>query len=161
MIQSLIKSSLIFLFLAALQLTLIPFISIKSIIPDLVVIYVVMFALRYGQLKGTFFGFIVGFVFDLISGGLIGSAMFAKTLAGFVAGYFYKEEYEEVFSNKLLFISIIFVSASIDSFFYAVLGSTEVKLNIFSLIFSNAIFPAAYTALIGFAYSLLVRRSNG
>lgn len=161
MIQSLIKSSLIFLFLAALQLTLIPFISIKSIIPDLVVIYVVMFALRYGQLKGTFFGFIVGFVFDLISGGLIGSAMFAKTLAGFVAGYFYKEEYEEVFSNKLLFISIIFVSASIDSFFYAVLGSTEVKLNIFSLIFSNAIFPAAYTALIGLAYSLLVRRSNG
>jgi len=120
-----------------------------------------MFALRNGQLKGTFFGFIVGFVFDLVSGGLIGSAMFAKTLAGFVAGYFYKEDYEEVFSNRFLFISIIFISAAIDSFFYAVLGSAEVKLNILSLIFSNAIFPAAYTSLIGLAYSLLVRRKNG
>ncbi len=161
MILSIIKSSFIFLFLAALQLTLIPFISIKGIVPDLIVIYVVMFALRYGQLKGTFFGFVVGFIFDLISGGLVGSAMFAKTLAGFVAGYFYKEEYEDVFSHKLLFFSIIFISALIDSFFYAVLGSADVKLNIISLIFSNAIFPAAYTALIGLAYSLLVRRNNG
>jgi len=161
MIQNILKSSIIFLFLAALQLSFIPFISIQGIIPDLIVIYVVMFALRNGQLKGTFFGFIVGFVFDLVSGGLIGSAMFAKTLAGFVAGYFYKEDYEEVFSNRFLFISIIFISAAIDSFFYAVLGSAEVKLNILSLIFSNAIFPAAYTSLIGLAYSLLVRRKNG
>ena len=161
MFQIIIKSSIIILILAALQLALIPFISIEGIIPDLIVIYIVIFALRYGQLKGTLFSFIVGLFFDLISGGLIGSAMFAKTLAGFIAGYFHKDEYEEVFSNQLLFTSIIFISASIDSFFYAILGSAEVKLNILSLIFSNAIFPAAYTSLIGLAYSLLVRRNNG
>jgi len=158
MMQVLIKSSLIFLILAVLQLTLVPLISVNTIIPDLVLIYVVIFALKHGQLKGTFFGFIIGFFFDIFSGGLLGSAMFAKTLAGFIAGYFYKDEFSEIFSNSILFTSIIFVSALVDSLFYSVLGSREIELNILSLLFINGIFPAVYTALIGFAYSLLLRK---
>ncbi len=159
MIGQFIKSSLIVAVLIAVQLTLIPLVSIKGIIPDLVVIYVIIFSLRNGQLKGTFFGFLVGLFFDLFSGGLLGSAMFAKTLAGFVAGYFYKEDDEEdIFSNSILFTSIIFIAALIDSFFYAFLGAGEVELNIISLIFTNGIFPATYTALIGLAYSLLMRK---
>jgi len=159
MIQQLIKSSIIVVVLIAIQLTLIPLVSIKGIIPDLIVIYVVIFSLRNGQLKGPFFGFLVGLFFDLFSGGLLGSAMFAKTLAGFIAGYFYKEDDEEdIFSNSVLFTSIIFTSALIDSFFYAFLGSAEVELNLLGLIFTNGIFPAIYTAMIGLAYSLLVRK---
>ena len=158
MLQHIIKSGIIVLILIALQLTLIPLVSINGIIPDLVVIYVVIYAMRNGQLKGTFFGFIVGLFFDLFSGGLLGSAMFAKTLAGFVAGYFHKDDEEDIFSNTILFTSIIFISSLIDSFFYAFLGSAEVEINVLSLIFTNGIFPAVYTSLIGLAYSLLVRK---
>ena len=158
MIQHFIKSSIIFLILTALQLTLVPLISVGGVVPDLLIIYIVIYALRLGQLKGTFFGFVAGLFFDLISGGLVGSAMFSKTLAGFIAGYFYKDEFEELFSNTVLFTSIIFISAFVDSLFYAVLGSSDIELNLSSLIFINGLFPALYTSLIAFAYSLLVRK---
>ena len=158
MILQIVKYSIIFSILVVLQLTLVPFVSVSGIIPDLILIYIVIFSLRFGQIKGTFFGFAAGFFFDLFSGGLLGSAMFAYTLAGFIAGYFYKDEFDEVFSNSFLFSSILFVAALINSFFYAVLGSVDVKLNLLSLIFTNAIFPAVYTSLIGLAYSLLARK---
>ncbi|MEN8191656.1 MAG: rod shape-determining protein MreD [Bacteroidota bacterium] len=158
MIQHFIKTVIIFLFLTLFQLTVIPLISIYNVVPDLLLILVVIYSLKYGQLKGTVFGFLVGLFFDLFSGGLLGSAMFSKTLAGFVAGYFHKEEFEEIFSNLILFISILFISALIDSLFYAILGSAEVELNFILLIFTNGVFPAVYTALFGLAYSLFVRK---
>ena len=157
MIQYYLKSSIIVLILIALQLTIIPMASINGITPDIVVIYVIIFALRYGQIKGTFLGFTVGLFYDLFSGGLLGSAMFSKTLAGFVAGYFHKDDDEDIYSNTFLFAVIIFISSFIDSLFYAILGSAEVELNLFSLLFTNGIFPAVYTSLVGIAYSLFAR----
>ena len=156
MILEIIRQLLILIVLLTLQFTFVPFISINGIIPDIVLIYVVIFTLKFGQLKGTVFGFIVGFFFDVFSGGLIGSAMFSKTLAAFIAGYFYKEEHEEVCSNVRIFVSIIFLCALINSIFYAVLGSVEIELNILSLLFNNGIFPALYTSIIAFAFTLLI-----
>ncbi len=156
MIAEITKSILILIVLITLQFTFVPFISINGIIPDLVLIYVVIFTMKFGQSKGSIFGFVVGFFFDVFSGGLIGSAMFSKTLAAFIAGYFYKEEYEEIFSNLRIFVSIVFLCAFINSFFYAVLGSAEIELNILSLLFINGIFPALYTSLVAIAFTLLV-----
>lgn len=157
MAQHFLKITIIFLIAVLLQLAVIPLISVYNITPDLLLLLVVVYTLKYGQIKGTIFGFIVGFFFDLFSGGLLGSAMFSKTLAGFVAGYFYKEDFDEIFSNLVLFISILFISAFVDSLFYAILGSVEVELNFISLIFTNGIYPAIYTSFFGLGYSLFMR----
>ena len=78
----------IFIPVVLIQLTIIPFISIQEIIPDLLLIAVVYFSILYGQIFGTITGASYGLMYDLISGNLVGSNMLSKTVAGFIAGYF-------------------------------------------------------------------------
>ncbi|KAB2837759.1 MAG: rod shape-determining protein MreD, partial [Melioribacteraceae bacterium] len=59
---------LIFIPLAALQLTVVPLISVDFVVPDLIVILIVFFTLRNGQIYGSLLGFILGLLFDLASG---------------------------------------------------------------------------------------------
>ena len=138
---------LIFIPIAALQLTVIPLISVDFIVPDLIVILVVFFTLKNGQIYGSLLGFVLGFLFDLVSGGLIGASMFSKTLAGFTAGYFYNEKRVESNLDSTMFITIIFMCSFVDSLFYSLLASTESGITIFNLLFEHGILPAFYTAL--------------
>ncbi|MDH3269667.1 MAG: rod shape-determining protein MreD, partial [Ignavibacteria bacterium] len=77
---------LIFFPVVLIQLTVIPFISIQGVVPDLLLIAVVYFSISYGQIFGTISGASYGLLYDLISGNLVGSTMLSKTVAGFVAG---------------------------------------------------------------------------
>lgn len=110
-------------------------------------ILVVFVALRYGQLYGTIFGSVAGLFFDLISGGIIGSAMFAKTISGFVAGYFYSENKIEYNTSTMFMLLVVFISSSINSFFYLLISSSEIKLTASHLILEQGILPGFYTAL--------------
>lgn len=139
---------MLFVPLLILQLTLIPLFAIESVVPDLTIILIVFLAIRRGQIQGTIYGFLFGLLFDIFTGGLIGSAMFSKTLAGFIAGYFYSESPKESSGLNFKFISIVFLCASIDSFFYSLLGTTELSSGIQYFIFDYSIFPGLYTAII-------------
>jgi len=141
---------LIFIPFAVIQLTIIPFVSIGHISPDLIVIIVVYFTLLYGQIYGTLLGFTLGFLFDLLSGGLIGSAMFAKTLAGFSAGYFYNENKIDQNTKSITFVVIIFVCAVIDSLAYSVLAYSGTGMDVLYLMFELSILPGVYTTLVVF-----------
>ena len=139
---------LFFIPLLLLQLTLMPIFEIEGIVPDLIIILVVFVALRRGQVQGTIYGFLFGLLLDIFTGGLIGSAMFSKTLAGFTAGYFYSENPEKSADPNFKFVSIVFLCASIDSFFYSILGTTELSSGIQYYIFDYSLFPGLYTAII-------------
>lgn len=139
--------SLLLLLFGIIQLVIIPLISIGSVIPDLMIILVVFVALRHGQLYGTIFGAIAGLFFDLISGGIIGSAMFAKTLSGFVAGYFFSDNKIEYNTSTMFMLLVVFISSSINSFFYLLIASSEIKLTASHLILEQGILPGFYTAL--------------
>jgi len=117
-------------------------------VPDLTIVLLVYVALRRGQLQGTIYGFLFGLLLDIFTGGLIGSAMFSKTLAGFIAGYFYSELTEESAGLDFKFVGIVFLCASIDSFFYSILGTTELSSGIQYYIFDFSLFPALYTAIV-------------
>jgi rod shape-determining protein MreD len=79
--------------LILLHTSVIKFLSIGGIVPDILVLWVVYLALREGQIAGTVAGFCLGIVIDLVSGpdGMLGLSSLSKTLAGFTAGYFYNE----------------------------------------------------------------------
>ena len=139
---------LLFVPLLILQLTLVPLFAIESVVPDLTIILLVYLALRRGQLQATVYGFLFGLLLDIFTGGLIGSAMFSKTLAGFIAGYFYSELTEESSGLDFRFVSIVFLCASIDSFFYSILGTTELSSGFQYYIFDYSLFPGMYTAII-------------
>ena len=52
-----------------IQLTIVPFISIEEVVPDLLLIALVYFSIAQGQLFGTSLGACYGLVFDYRPGG--------------------------------------------------------------------------------------------
>jgi rod shape-determining protein MreD len=142
------KAIILFIPLAVLQLTIIPFLSYHQISPDLILILLVYFTLMMGQLNGTILGFIFGFLFDIFSGGIIGSAMFSKTLSGFIAGYFYNENKMEVNLKSYMLLFIIFITGTIDTIVYTFFSTADIQINLLIIFFEQGILPGLYSALI-------------
>lgn len=133
-------------------------ISIGTIIPNLIVILLVNFSLYFGQFYGTIFGAICGLVFDLISGGALGTSMFSLTLSGFMAGYFYNDNKTDFNLSSMFFVLIVFICAAINSFFYMILTSSEIKFTASHLILEQVILPGVYTAL--FALFIIIYKQR-
>jgi rod shape-determining protein MreD len=76
-----------------LQTTVVRFLAIQGIVPDIVLLWVITIAVRRGQIPATIAGFLLGLALDLISGpdGVLGLTALTKTVGGFLAGYFYNE----------------------------------------------------------------------
>jgi rod shape-determining protein MreD len=143
-----IISILLFFPLLLIQTTIIPFLSIGTVIPDLILILLVYYSITQGQIYGSILGFIYGFLFDIITGSLLGSAMIAKTLAGFTAGYFSSENKQEQYLISYNFALIVMLSSLIDSTISAFFSSINFTSNIFMLFFQFALLPTIYTATI-------------
>lgn len=149
---------LLFIPIAVIQFTVIPFFSFDYIVPDLVLILVVYFALQNGQIYGSVFGFVIGLLMDLVSGGIIGSWMFSKTLAGFLAGYFYNENKVSYNTGSFLFVFIVFICGTIDSILHAFFASTESNSSLIFLIFEQGLLPGIYTGILSI---VLIFKSSG
>ncbi len=79
--------------LVVLQTTLVRYLAIETIVPDLLLIWIVAIALVEGQAAAITAGFILGLGIDLLSGhdGMLGLAALSKTVAGFIAGFFHDD----------------------------------------------------------------------
>ena len=141
-----IISFILFFPLLFLQTTIIPFIAIDTVIPDLILILLVYYSITQGQIYGSVLGFVYGFLIDIITGTTLGSAMIAKTLAGFTAGYFSSENKKDQYLISYNFALIVLVSSLIDSTINAFFSSVNFTANIFMLFFQYALLPAIYTA---------------
>lgn len=161
MIRALYIFAIILFFpLLLLQSTLVPLISIVSVIPDLILILLVYFTLRMGQIHGTVLGFIYGFLLDMITGNILGSAMIAKTLSGFVTGYFYNENKLDIYFKSVVFSLIVLLSATIDSFIFSFFSSVELEKSILLRFFEQGMFPGIYTAVISLILVMFHPRRN-
>ncbi len=143
-----IISILLFFPLLLVQTTIVPFLVIDTVIPDLILILLVYYAITQGQIYGSILGFIYGFLFDIITGSLIGSTMIAKTMAGFTAGYFSSENKQDQYLISYNFALIVMLSSLIDSTINAFFSSLNFTSNIFMLFFQYALLPTIYTATI-------------
>ena len=123
-------------------------IAIDSIVPDLLMIVLVYYTVLNGQFYGTILGAIFGLLFDIVSGGILGGAMFSKTIGGFVAGYFYSENKIEFNTATLFFVVIVFIATEVNSFFYLLLTSSEIKMTAAHLVLGQGILHGIYTAAI-------------
>ncbi len=139
---------LIFIPLAIIQLTVLPFIRFNQVVPDLILILLVYYSIRMGQIHGTILGALFGLLFDIISGGIIGSMMFSKALSGFFAGYFSNENKMDQYLSSYMFLLIVFLIGTIDSIVYSFFTTSELNTNLFSLVFNQGIIPGFYTAIL-------------
>jgi len=79
------------------QTTLVPHLAIGTIIPDLLLIWIVYLGISRGHVPAMTAGFFLGLLMDTLAGddGMLGLSSLTKTVAGFLAGYTFNE-------NKIL-----------------------------------------------------------
>lgn len=92
------------LLICAAQNSIAFFMSITSIKPDFVLIFVVLMGLVYGQKVGLAVGFFAGLIIDLSGTGIFGFYTFSFVIIGTFAGSFQKSVFEDNFLLPLMFV---------------------------------------------------------
>ncbi len=138
----------VFIPVALIQLTVIPFIAIQEVVPNLILIAVVYFSISNGQIFGTITGASYGLLFDLISGNLVGSHMLSKTVAGFVAGYFSGETRREKYLYTYSFTLVVLLSALADAMIFSFFSVIDFNTNFILALFNHALLPSIYTSIV-------------
>lgn len=109
--------SLLFLLL---QTTLIKYLAITTIVPDILLIWIAYVAIRRGQIASTTTGFCLGLAMDLLSSGdgMLGLSALSKTVAGFVGGYFFNENKTVQTLQGFRFITVVLVISLVHNLIY-------------------------------------------
>lgn len=84
--RSFLNNFLLLLAAVLLQTTVAPFMAIKKIEPDIILMVVVAYAFLDGSAQGSLVGFAGGLLQDLAVGPVLGLNALAKTVVGYVAG---------------------------------------------------------------------------
>jgi len=137
-----------FAVLLIIQTTVLNFISINGIVPDLILILLVFYSIKNNQIYGMVLGFVFGFLFDLITGSLLGSSVISKTITGFTAGYFSNENKREFYLSSYAFPLIVLLCGIIDSFVFSFFSSSDLRTSFVFLMLQQGIYPGLYTASI-------------
>ncbi len=139
---------LISVILVLLQTTIIRFLSIGGITPDLLVIWIAYVALKHGQIPGTVAGFGIGLVIDLISGDFLGLSAVSKTLSGFIAGYFYNENKTEQTLRSYRLVIIVLVISLIHNIIYFMIFLQGAEIGFWPNVLKFGLTTSLYTAVI-------------
>jgi rod shape-determining protein MreD len=131
-----------------LQTSIMKFLAIGTLVPDVVLLWIVYMAVREGQLSATVAGFLLGLALDLLagSGSMLGLTALSKTVAGFLAGYFYNE-------NKILhtlgsyqYILIVTVTSLVHNLIYFIIFLQGSDTGIVQTVVQFGLPATAYTA---------------
>ena len=138
----------VFIPVVLIQLTVIPFVSIQGVVPNLLLIAVVYFSISNGQIFGIVTGASYGLLFDLISGNLVGSNMLSLTVAGFAAGYFSGETRLEKYLYSYSFTLVVLISALINAMIFSFFSVMDFNTNFLQALFNHALLPSIYTSIV-------------
>lgn len=139
---------LVFIPVVLVQLTVIPFVSIQGVVPNLLLIAVVYFSILYGQTFGTVTGAAYGLLFDLISGNLVGSNMLSLTVAGFIAGYFSGETRRDKYLYTYSFTFVVLMGALVNAMIFSFFTVMDFNTNFLQALFNHALLPSIYTSIV-------------
>lgn len=110
--------ALIAIVLSLIQFSLLNFIEVQGITPDLLLVLCVWISIREGRFAGIIAGFLIGLTLDIVSFDLVGINAFTKTIAGFISGSFYQEGKEQLILHGLKFLLIVFISSFVHNLIY-------------------------------------------
>jgi rod shape-determining protein MreD len=142
------RYALIALLLLVAQASLIQFIAIAGVTPDIVLIYVIVVALREGQVRGTVWGFAIGLAGDVLTGSFLGLGALTKTAAGFVAGYFYNEASPEQPLATYTFLIVVATAGLMHNLLYYLFALQGLSVPLSTIIFKYVAGSTVYTLLV-------------
>ena len=132
-----------------IQLTILDFISIFDVTPDLLIILCVWISINEGQFIGTFTGFGIGIFYDLVSFDVIGTNALVKTVIGFISGYFYKVEINKRPTGNYKFLLILLIMSFTHNFIYYFFYLKISEASFFLFFFKYGILSSIYTTVFG------------
>ena len=142
------KYSFISYVLILVQSSVMHWVSLEGITPDLLTVWIAYIALRQGQLRATVWGFSIGLAFDLVTGNFFGLSALVKTLCGFVAGYFYNETKTALTLGSYRFLVVILVASAIQNTVYFIIFTRGSEINLLSAIFQYGLATTFYTTIV-------------
>ncbi len=136
--------------LVLLQTTLVRYLAIETVGPDIVLIWIVYLALREGQATATTAGFFLGLGVDLLSGSesMLGLAALSKTMAGFAAGFFHNENKVQQMLAGYQFPLITAVAALVHNILYFIVFLQGTDVGWLGAVTMYGLPSAAYTAAL-------------
>ncbi|OPY55931.1 MAG: rod shape-determining protein MreD [Pelotomaculum sp. PtaU1.Bin035] len=141
-------SALLFLLGAVLilQTTILEYIALYGVKPDLVMLLVIFNGFLLGPREGAFLGFAGGMLEDLFSGSYIGLNALSNMVAGYFAGACGERFYKE---NTLVVSGVAFVSTAVGlSVNYLLLLYLNIHVPLFHALLRVVVPTALYTALL-------------
>jgi rod shape-determining protein MreD len=150
------------LLLVLLSTTLLRFLTIGDIAPDILLVWVVYIAIREGQMAGTVAGFLIGLAVDLLSGtdGMIGLAALSKTVGGFLAGYFYNENKTLQTLGGYQFLIAVGVVSLVHNVIYFLIFLQGTELSWWRIIVSHGVPGMVYTVAAGLLPMFVIARRH-
>ena len=138
------------LVLVVIDSTLIRFLALANIVPDILLIWISYIAIREGQVSSMTAGFFLGLVtaFSGSSEGMVGLAALTKTLTGFLAGYFYNENKTFNTLGGYQFIVIVAVCSFVHNVLYFIIFLEGSGLSWMQSVLLYGIPTTAYTTMI-------------
>jgi len=141
-----------------LQTTLVRFLAVGGLEPDIVLVWIVFYALRRGQISGTIAGFASGLLLDLLSvqTACSGSPP-VKDRCGFLTGYYFNENKTLQTLGSYRSVLILAGMAFVHNLIYFTIFLQGTDVGVWGTLALYGIPSAAYTAAIGllpmFAYA--------
>jgi len=130
-----------------LQTTVIPFLRVGGIMPDLLLILTIFTALFYGSQGGGAVGFTVGLAQDLLVGRHLGIQALSGLLTGYTVGYLEGKVYKK---NPLVPLFLVFLGSLFSGAVF-LLGRSIIGIFSFTipLLWYDIIMGALYNTLLG------------
>lgn len=154
--------ALISLAVLLLQTILIPFVAVGTIVPDLILIWVVVLGIARGQITASTAGFFLGLGLDLLAGddGMLGLSSLTKAVAGFLAGYTFNENKTmQNLSSAQFPLTVAIVSLVHNLLYFLIfLQGTDISWN--DAILRHGIPATAYTVLVSLIPMFIMARRN-
>lgn len=128
------------------QTTVMDYLTVYGIKPDLVMLFVVFNGFLLGPKEGAFLGFAGGIIEDLFFGSYIGMNALAKMVTGYLAGICGNRLYKE---NSLVVAGVTFFSVTAGALVnYFLLLYLSISMPFFHSLFKVIIPTALYTAVL-------------
>ena len=154
--------TLVSLLLVLLSTTLLRFLTIRDLAPDILLVWIVYIAIREGQIAGTSAGFLIGLAVDLLSGGdgMVGLSALSKTVGGFLAGYFYNENKTMQTLGGYQFLIAVGVVSLVHNVIYFLIFLQGTESSPWRIILSYGMLGALYNIATGLLPMFVIARKH-
>ena len=141
-----------------LQTTTLQSISIRGIVPNLMIVATVSFALLRGRIDGAIVGAVLGLLQDIFYGGVVGFYGAIFMYIGFFTGFLYMNFYKDSILIPIGVIAAADVLVNLITYFFTFLFRGQLR---FHLYLGQIIIPELiYTLFIGFLFYRLFYMIN-